>query len=183
MTIRSAVMLVAVLGGSSALIAQTAQQPPAPVAAGRGLNLAYGVIKLNISESARKMPDAEFAFRPAPEVRTYGEILGHVSNAGFASCAGLLGESNPNKENFEEKSAKADVSSALTSMFDYCDKAFASVTDENAALLIKVGAREVARVVPAANLVAHFNEHYGNLVTYMRIKGVVPPSTERAMKR
>src|SRR5688500_329210 len=99
---RSFVMLVAAFAVVPALTAQTApQQPPTPVGAGRGLNQAYGVIKLNISESAKKMPDAEFVFRPSADVRTYGEILGHIGNAGFASCAGLLGEANPNKENLE----------------------------------------------------------------------------------
>lgn len=156
---------------------------PAPLGAGRAINQMYTTIKTYLTESASKMAEADFAFRPSPDVRTYGALIGHISNAGFASCAGLLGEANPNKENLEQKTDKVALSAALAGMVAYCDRAFASITDENAVEPIKVGSRQIARVVPAASLVAHLNEHYGNLVTYMRIKGIVPPSTERAMRR
>ena len=160
-----------------------AQAPAPPLGGGRALNQMYTTLKTYLTESANKMAEADFAFKPAPDVRTYGQLIGHVSNAGFASCAGLLGEANPNKENLEQKTGKAALSAALASMVAYCDRAFASITDENVVEPITLGQRQVARMVPAASLVSHLNEHYGNLVTYMRIKGVVPPSTERAMRR
>ena len=166
-----------------ALPAAAQDAPPPPLGAGRGVNQMYTTVKTYLTESASKMAEADFAFRPSPDVRTYGQLIGHVSNAGFATCAGLLGEANPNKENLEQKTDKAALSAALAGMVAYCDRAFATITDENAVEPIKLGQRQVARVVPAASLVSHLNEHYGNLVTYMRIKGIVPPSTERAMRR
>src|SRR5687768_17020047 len=91
-----------------------APQPPPPMGAGRGINQMYATIKLNLSESAAKMPEPEFAFRPSADVRTFGEILGHVGNAGFSTCAGIAGEPNPNKDNLEQRgSDKAAVAASL----------------------------------------------------------------------
>ena len=167
-------------------------QSPQPQGAGRSANQAYATIKRNIVASAEKMPEAEFAFKPAPEVRSFGQILGHVANAGFGNCASLLTEANPNKVNFEQQPDRAGATAALKTMFEYCDKAFAAITDDNAVQMLELTVNvrrpnepnpvptkiQFARIVPAMTLVAHLNEHYGNLVTYMRMKGIVPPSSE-----
>jgi hypothetical protein len=169
----------------------SAQSPP-PQGPGRAANQAYATIKRNIVASAEKMPAAEFTFKPAPEVRSFGQILGHVANAGFGSCATLLTEANPNTANLEQQADKAGAAAALKTMFEYCDKAFAAITDDNAVQMLEVTVNmrrpnqadpvptkvQFARIAPAMTLVAHLNEHYGNLVTYMRMKGIVPPSSE-----
>ena len=79
----------------------------------------------------------------------------------------------------EQKTPNAEYVKALADSFAYCDAVFASLTDASALEFIKQGQNEVVRAVALGNLVAHSNEVYGTAVPYMRIKGLVPPSTER----
>jgi len=145
-------------------------------------------IKRNLSESAEKMPEAEYAFKPTPEVRSFGQILGHVANSHYAYCSMVKGEKNPNQGNDLEKvTAKADLVKALNESIAYCDGVYGTMTDAAVVEMVKVGQGEKAtqamRGRPLIGNISHDNEHYGNIVTYLRIKGIVPPSTERAQRR
>ena len=142
-------------------------------------------IKRNITEAAAKMPEENYGFKPTPEVRSFGEIIGHLADANYAICSRAKGEKNPNEGNsFEKKTAKADLVKALNDAVAYCDASYTSATDANGLTLMTVGEapnqRQVPKAAPLIGNIAHDNEHYGNLVTYMRLKGLVPPSTERA---
>jgi uncharacterized damage-inducible protein DinB len=88
----------------------------------------------------------------------------------------------PPKNEAEKITAKGDLVKALNDSFAFCDAVFNTLTDEALLAKVKNGQREVARGVLISAVIAHVNEHYGNLVTYMRLKGIVPPSTERAQK-
>lgn len=166
--------------------AASAQAPPAPqkITLAQGLQRSYDGVKRNLTEMAAKMPDADFSFKPAPESRSYGQIFGHVANSQFNTCSALKGEANPNQGNDNEKKAtKAEFVKALGDSFAYCDAAFSALTDANVTELIKQGQNEVARAAAAANLISHSNEMYGTGAVYMRLKGLVPPSTERATRK
>jgi uncharacterized damage-inducible protein DinB len=165
-----------------------AQMPP-PQAAPQKISLAvslqrgYASIKLNLTQSTDKMPESEYGFRPTPEVRTFGQLMGHAANAQFMMCATAKGVANPNQGNdFEKKTTKAEFVKAVADSVAFCDDAFSSLTDENVAQFVKQGQNEVTRAGLLANLVAHSNEAYGTAVVYMRLKGLVPPSTERAQQ-
>jgi uncharacterized damage-inducible protein DinB len=165
-----------------------AQAPAAAAAAADPLSRTvkgmWDGVKRNIAESADKMPEANFSFKPTPEVRSFGELLGHVANSAYAYCARAKGEANPNQGNdFEKKTAKADLVKAISDSFAYCDGVYGSLTDAKALEMIKAGQNEVPRLSPLISNISHTNEHYGNVVTYMRLKGLVPPSTERTMKK
>ncbi len=169
------------------LVAVPALAQPAAAQAGptdplsRALFGMYNSIKLNLTQSADKMPDADFGFQATKDVRTFGQILAHVANSQFSYCAGAKGEPNPNKEDFEKtKTTKADISKALADSFAFCDSVYGTLTDAKALELITAGQNQVPRARSLITNIAHDNEHYGNLVTYMRLKGMVPPSTERA---
>lgn len=163
-----------------------AQPPPAGQKLGIAASLlrGYNNVKLNLTEEAAKMPEADYAFKPgpAPELRTYGQLFAHVAGSQFGSCAAALGQPNPNQgKNLEaELKTKAEFTKALADSFALCDKAFAAMTEENALEFVKQGQGEIARAALLANLVAHSNEMYGTGAVYMRAKGLVPPSTERA---
>lgn len=163
-----------------------AQQPPPgqSLTLTASLNRSYNGVKLNLTEEAAKMPEADYAFKPGPaaELRTFGQLVAHVANAQFGSCAAALGQPNPNQgHNLEmELKTKAEFTKALADSFALCDKAFATLTDANAMELVKQGQGEIARAALLANVVAHDNEMYGTGSVYMRAKGLVPPSTERA---
>lgn len=134
----------------------------------------------NVVDAAEKMPEAEFAFQPTKEVRTFGGFVGHLANAAFGYCSRAKGEANPNKQDFEKVTAKAALVTGITGATAYCDAVYKAQTDASLAELIAVGQNQSPRGQILIQNVSHNNEHYGNLVTYMRLKGLVPPSTERA---
>jgi len=139
--------------------------------------------RINSGPLPDKVSEADYAFQPTKDVRTFGQILAHTANSQFSLCAGAKGEPNPNKDDFEKSSTtKAAIVKALADSFAYCDTIYLALTDAKALELIKVGQNDVPRAGRLISNIAHDNEHYGNLVTYMRIKGYVPPSTERAQQ-
>lgn len=150
----------------------------------QGLQRSYTGIKTNLTEAATKMPDADYGYRPSPEIRTYAGQLGHVAFWNYVFCSAAKGEANPNKDDFEKtKTTKADVAKALADSFAYCDPAFAALTDETALQPVKQGQNEVARGSVLTNVVSHGNEEYGIMTVYLRTKSLVPPSTERSQRR
>jgi uncharacterized damage-inducible protein DinB len=181
-------LLILVLFLGISVAPALAQAPAATGAAtdplSRAVKSMWDGVKRNVAESADKMAEENFAFKPTPEVRSFGQLLGHVANSAYASCARAKGEANPNQGNdFEKKTAKADLVKAIGDAFGYCDSVYGSLTDAKALEMIKAGQNEVVRVSPLISNISHTNEHYGNLVTYFRLKGLVPPSTERTMKK
>jgi len=131
-----------------------------------------------IASAAEKMPEGEYAFRPDPAVRSYGEILGHIADANYLFCSSVLGESNPSPNIEKTKTTKADLISALHDAFAYCNRAYSALTDENAHETVKAFGQERNRLGVLWFNASHNLEHYGNLVVYMRTKGIVPPSSE-----
>jgi uncharacterized damage-inducible protein DinB len=138
----------------------------------------------NVKEAAEKMPEDKFGYQATKEVRTFGAFVGHVANAHYMFCSRAKGEANPNKDDLEKTSGKAALVKAITAANDYCASVFTAANDKWMLETITQGQGANAMQVPRAAVLAgntsHSNEHYGNLVTYMRINGLVPPSTERA---
>lgn len=165
----------------------TAQQPAAQkVGLALSLQRSYAGLKQNLTQSAAKMPEADYGFKPSamPEVRTFGKLFGHVANAQFGSCAAVKGVPNPNQgTDLETKTTKAEFVAALAASFAFCDDAFASLTDQNLLDTVMQGRNEVTRAGVLANLLSHSNEMYGTSGVYLRAKGIVPPSTEGAAGR
>jgi uncharacterized damage-inducible protein DinB len=147
----------------------------------------YNGNKNNIIRSAEKVPEDLYGLRPGPqeEVRTFGQHLAHVANYNFLWCAQAKGEKNPNAGINLEKTlkTKAEIQKALTDSFAFCDPAYASLDDQNGAQVVEIQ-QENGRVTRNTRMallmlnVVHNNELYGNLVTTMRIKSIVPPSSE-----
>jgi mono/diheme cytochrome c family protein len=128
------------------------------------------------------MPEEKFSFRPVPEVRTFSELLAHVAEGNYLFCSSMKGEPVPVQRGELEKSktTKADILPALQASFDSCDAVFTSLTDAQLGDKIQFFGRERTKSVPATLAVAHNWEHYGNVVTYLRLNGIVPPSSEQA---
>lgn len=173
------VALGVVLGtmGSSAQ-AQTAN----PLSA--GAKRTYDIIKGNVIKAAAKMPEEHYAFKPTPEVRSFGQLVGHIADANYGFCSAALGEKPPDG-GFggaieKSKTTKADLEKALAASFAYCDKAHAAMTDAAGAAMVKAFFGEMAKLSVLEFNTHHDFEHYGNIVTYMRMKNLVPPSSERS---
>jgi uncharacterized damage-inducible protein DinB len=143
-----------------------------------GIKMAYGIAKNNVTKAAAKMPDENYSFKPTDDVRSFGQLVGHVSDANYMFCSTVLGEKPPVSGIEKSKTTKADLVQALTASFQYCDKAYDGMTDANAAELVKFFGGDRAKLTVLAFNNMHDYEHYGNMVTYMRLKGIVPPSSE-----
>jgi uncharacterized damage-inducible protein DinB len=137
----------------------------------------YASVKNNILRSAEKMPEENYTFKPAPRVRTFGQILGHVAEEQYIFCGAVRGEQKA-VDIEKTKTSKADLLAALRASFAYCDTAYDGLTDAAAVEMVKAGAAEHTKLRMLWVNTVHDNSHYGNLVTYLRIKGLVPPSTE-----
>ena len=140
-------------------------------------------VRRNLADAAAAMPDAEYAFKPTPEVRTFGQLIGHVINANYFFCAQAKGEKSPGTQDYEKVTDKAALVKALGEALAYCDAAYNDTTDATFQTLVKVAAPSTEQTPRGMILMfntAHNQEHYGNVVVYMRLKGHVPPSTARA---
>lgn len=163
------------------------QQPPAAgqkIGIATSLQRGYANLKMNLTQAAEKMPQADYGFKPGttPEARTFAQAIAHVAQAQFGQCAGVKGVPNPmqGKNLEQELKTKAEVTKALADSFALCDDAFASTTDENAMQFIRQGPNEATRAAALYGVIVHGNEMYGTSAVYLRSKNLVPPSTERA---
>jgi uncharacterized damage-inducible protein DinB len=146
----------------------------------------HATIRQNLADAAQAMPAEEYSFKATPQVRSFAEFVGHVINANFFFCSQAKGEAPPSKENFEKVSDKAALVKGITDALKYCDDVYSGTTDANFNSLITMAGPAKKQASRGSVLVfnnAHNNEHYGNLVVYMRLKGHVPPSTARAQQK
>src|SRR6266704_885692 len=160
---------------SSAPPAQSA--PPAnPITASeKGF---YSFVSNAVIGSAEKMPEENYSFKPTPEVRTFGQLVGHVADANYMFCSQAAEEANPSKGIEKTKTSKADLVAALKDAVAYCNKAFEGMTDAKGSQMVKFMNFDLARLTLFSINSAHTDEHYGNMVTYLRLKGIVPPTSE-----
>lgn len=140
----------------------------------------WNTAKRNMLGSAKVMPQDKYGFKPVDTVRTFGQLLAHVAGANYVFCAAARGEKSPHAEEEFEKSATtpAAITKALQDSIAYCDAAYAALTDAKAGEVVAgaFGGKDSRAGILMGNT-GHNNEHYGNLVTYLRINGLVPPSS------
>jgi uncharacterized damage-inducible protein DinB len=174
-----AVLLLALPAGI--VVAQDAN----PFTGGARLN--YAIIKSFVTRAAAKMPEELYGFRPAPNVRSFAQLVAHVADANYRLCSVVGGEDPPRDAGIEKRiTRKDDLANALAESFRFCDTAYEAMTDAAGAPVVQFEAGgEGARVpvqMPKLTVLAfhaqHAFEHYGNMVTYMRVQGIVPPSSE-----
>ncbi|MGH8637384.1 MAG: DinB family protein, partial [Burkholderiales bacterium] len=164
--------------------AAAAQQVPTPT--GQTFTLSgemargYQDLQRNLVEAAEKMPPADYAFRPTADIRPFGQLVAHVALAQFGTCAMLKGEPNPSKDDKEGASrTKADAVALLKASAAYCDPLVSALTESAMTELTKVGQNQAAKGLLPASLLTHGMEMYGAMAVYLRLKGIVPPTTER----
>ncbi|HKV98265.1 MAG TPA: DinB family protein [Vicinamibacterales bacterium] len=190
------VLTVFVFAAAAVAAQQAKPAAPAPgktvtmVAAGpitTSIKAQFNEVKDYVLRSAQMVSDQEYAFKPqgvAADVRSYGQLLGHIANANYLFCGGAMGaaaqgERGPGGANFEEIKSKVEMGKALAASFAYCDKAYNAVNDHNGGepvTTLPIG--DTTKLGALAFNNAHMFEHYGNIVTYLRAMGKVPPSSQ-----
>ena len=166
----------ALLGGAANVAAQT------PDTLSGEVKFTYRTIKNNLIKLAEKMPAEDYTFRPTPEVETFGRRVAHIADANMNVCAGLNGERK--SLGAASKTSKADLVAALKESFAYCDGVVDSLTDATAKEMVssRLGGPfppepTRSRLGTLTNLVRHSNEIYGYMAVYLRLKGIVPPTS------
>jgi uncharacterized damage-inducible protein DinB len=144
----------------------------------KGTKGIYAMAKDNVLKSAEEMPEENYSFKPTPDVRSFGALVAHVADAQYEFCSPVLGDGMKSPGVEKNKTSKADIIQGLKDGFAYCDKAYDAMTDAKAAEMVKFGHEMPKLSVLDFNNV-HTYEHYGNMVTYLRMKGLVPPSSQR----
>ncbi len=169
-------------------VSSAAQAPSAgqKVGLATGLQNAYGTLRGNLTQAAEKMPEATYGFKPAPDpdLRTYGQWIGHQADNQFTNCTTLKGTPSPSPaQSNEKKATKAELVKALADAFAFCDGAMSALTDQNALQMVKQGEGETARGAVVSALLSHGLESYGIVVVYLRAKGIAPPTAAPAPAR
>jgi DinB family protein len=166
--------------------ASAAQPTPTPTPTSQTLTLSgemlhgYQNVQRDLAEAAEKMPDEHYGFRPTPDIKPFGQLVAHVALTQFRACAMLKAEPNPRKDEKEDASrTKADALALLEASAAYCDPLVSALTETTMTELTKVGQNHVAKGLFPVELVAHGMEMYGTMAVYLRLKGIVPPTTER----
>ena len=182
---RYATPLIAAL--ALALAAATQDKPQTPPA-GQTFTLSgnlvrgYQNVQRNLLEAAEKMPEASYSFKPTPEVRPFGQLVAHVALSQFGTCSALKGDPAPPHKDEKEDAArtKAQLVALFKESTAYCDPLLTTIKDEDMTALTKVANEgQAAKGLFLFGTVSHGNEMYGTMAVYLRLKGIVPPSTER----
>ena len=169
---------------AACVMATTVSAQPAPndpLAA--ALKRSWDGIALNLKESAEIVPAEKYSFKPSPDVKTFAGEVGHAANTHYFFCARIKGEPNPNKMDFEKETNKDALVKALIASNEYCSSAVNTATDKTLMEMVGQGPQMQPRAAVLAAHIAHSNETYGTMVPYMRMSGIVPPSTARTQKK
>jgi uncharacterized damage-inducible protein DinB len=144
----------------------------------------HGTIRRNLAEAAEVMTAEDYGFKPTPQVRSFSELIGHVIFANYLMCSTATGQKSPAATNYEKETDRATLIKSLNDALAYCDAAYAATSDANFGDPVKVAGpgnrmTDSTRGAVLNFNVTHNNEHYGNVVLYLRLKNRVPPSTAR----
>jgi uncharacterized damage-inducible protein DinB len=175
---------IALLALGAAACAQPSPSSEPPMSSSRAITTSiestYGIAKGYLTQSAAQTSDELYAFKATAEVRSLGAILAHVADANYMFCSTASGEAAPAESVEQTKTTKADIQQALAASFAVCDRAFAGLDDASGAGEVTIAAMNMptTRLGALAFASAHAFEHYGNVVTYLRLNNVVPPSSQ-----
>jgi hypothetical protein len=176
------VVVTAIVSVNSFLAAQAPPKTASsvPVTPFSDAQRGYAALKANILKSADRMPAESYSYRPTPEVRTYARVVNHITEAQWHSCGAINATAADSQPKIPEETAdKATIVAALNASFAECDKAFASLTDGNLMQMIPSGTSTRSRIGLAWGTISHDNEQYATLALYLRLKGLIPPSSEK----
>ena len=141
---------------------------------------AWAAISGNLIAAAAKVPESDYSFRPTAEVRSFGQLVGHVADAQFTFCRQLFPEAKV-PSGAEKLTSKAELLNALKNSVGFCTAVADRVSDQDSAQQVKMFGRDRAKSTVLWANIAHSNEHYGNIVSYLRLKGIIPPSSEAGL--
>jgi hypothetical protein len=138
----------------------------------------YNSAKQNLIGSAEAMPETDYSFKLSPAQRTFAEWVQHTALGNYSFCA-AIGGTSADVHKAHDAAPKADLQRDLAASFEFCDTAIKGVDDQKALTADKDGKYPVTAMF---GLIAGLNDHYGNIVGYLRAKGITPPSSVRTKR-
>jgi uncharacterized damage-inducible protein DinB len=167
------VLAIIALSLTSKVAGVSAQTQPYPNEA----KASYGRVKGFLLAAADKMPEENYAFKASPDVRAFGQLIAHVADTQWMICSAVKGEHK--QGDAASKTSKADLVAALKASFEYCDSAYDSLNDATIGQKVSLFQREFSKLSVLFLNTSHDNEMYGTISVYLRLKGLVPPSSEK----
>jgi hypothetical protein len=169
----SAFVVAALLAGAGTSHAQDAN----PLS--KNMKDAWSNIRDLLTKMAEKMPDDNYRFKPTPELQDFGQRMAHVIQFNMRSCATANGEQKPLM--FPAAPSKADIMAGMQQANAYCDTVFNALTDADLMKMIPAGrgGQRLKQAVLQGGALEHAQEMYGYMAVYLRLKGIVPPSSDR----
>ena len=159
-----------------ASLANAQQGMPNPIMASNPLTTTLSIFRSNMQDkimnSADEMPESKYSYRPTKDVRSFAEILNHVADISYTLCSNVKGEANP--ATATAKRSKPEIMAYLKGSFDYCDGVYSGFTDAHLNDRADFFGAKTNKMFILTQVGNHDALHYGNLVTYLRINGVVP---------
>lgn len=125
---------------------------------------------------AGRMSDADYSFQATPKTATFAARIAHVADGQMMICSAIKGESK--RGDAASKTSKADLVAALKASFDYCDPVYNGMTDAAATQQVKVFGQSESKLTALWDNISHDDEMYGYMAVYLRLKGLVPPSSD-----
>jgi uncharacterized damage-inducible protein DinB len=142
----------------------------------QAVKASYQPIQSNLLKAAEKMPESDYAFRPTPDVRTFGQLIAHIADAQTGICSVVKG--TPRRGDAASKASKADLIAALKASNELCDGVYSAMSDQEGLDIVKTPFGQKPKLSVLGLNVDHDNETYGTIAVYLRLKGIVPPSSE-----
>jgi uncharacterized damage-inducible protein DinB len=159
-----------------ASLANAQQGMPNPIMAPNPLTTTISIFRSNMQDkimnSADEMPESKYSYRPTKEVRSFAEILIHVADISYILCSNVKGEATPGTA--AAKGSKAEIKAYLKGAFDYCDGVYSGFTDARLNDPADFWGVKTNKMFVLTQVANHDALHYGNLVTYLRLNGLVP---------
>lgn len=172
----SAILVTAMLAGAGTLHAQSAANPLSA-----NMKASWANIRDLLVKMAEKMPEEDYRFKATPDVEDFGQRMAHVISFNMRGCATVKGE--PKTVNVSERGtpSKAEILAAMKEANAECDGVFDSLTDAEALKMITGGrgGPRLKQAVLQGTVLEHSQEMYGYMAVYLRLKGIVPPSSDR----
>jgi hypothetical protein len=138
---------------------------------------AYNSVKGYLTRAAVAMPEEDYSYKPTPDIRTFGALVAHIADHQMTYCSTSRGARK--QADAASKTTKADLVAALAASFAECDAAWDSITDANAKEMVGPRSKLGTLILD----VVHSNEEYGYMALYFRLKGIVPPSSDRTGRK
>ena len=152
-----------------------AQAPVEADALDAAVRKGHGYVRRQLTIATSNMSEEDYAFRPTPEVRTFGQIIAHIADNNYGFCSQASGQTPPVRDVEKRLHTKPEIDRALQESFDYCDRVYDTMTGARARVTVRFGRSELPAMAVLMFKSIHNSSHYGNVITYMRLRGKVPP--------